>query len=80
MANSWKHVRKLSTDFHSTYRAVQQQHPHKLNDTEDFFEWITFSVNIICDLITNYVDSIGTAQVNNQFAVRARNDAEFLIF
>lgn len=57
MANTWKHVSKLATDFHVIYRTAQQQYSIELEESNvDILDWIAFSIENICNLITNNVN------------------------
>lgn len=57
MANTWKHVSKLATDFHVIYRSAQQQYLIELEESNvDVLDWIAFSIESICNLITNNVN------------------------
>lgn len=59
MANTWKHLSKLSTDFHMVYHSISQQDHMEVNDTQDdLLDWVTFCIQNICELITANVQKM----------------------
>lgn len=57
MSLTWKHLSKLACGYRSTYHTVQKHHPTEI-DAEDYFDWMSFCVQNICNLISNNIDKI----------------------
>lgn len=57
MANTWKHLSKLAVDFRSAYHTLPQHDPLEF-DAEDYFDWMTFCIQNICQLITTDVEKL----------------------
>ncbi|XP_055315479.1 uncharacterized protein LOC129575628 isoform X2 [Sitodiplosis mosellana] len=59
MANTWKHLSKLATDFHTIYHTLQQQNCSELKYlSEDLLDWVAYCIDNICDLITANVQKM----------------------
>lgn len=55
MANTWKHLSKLSADFRMVYQSISTE---LINLQDDLFDWVAFYVQIICELITKNIHKI----------------------
>lgn len=59
MANTWKHLSKLATDFRNIYCKLRHQDCTELNDySEDLLDWVALCVENICQLITTNVQKM----------------------